>query len=368
MAFILTAAVGDDGRRLDRILRKALPDIPLSLIHRFLRKGRILADGKPASGDLRVRSGQIITVPLKSTIGEKARRRSDVIAAVNSLPLSSLIIFENADFLALNKPAGLAAHGDDSLDTLVQAYLAPKIPPSLSFRPGPLHRLDKPTSGIIVFSASLAGAQYFSALLQSRQLGKGYLALVEGVIEKEGVWEDELVRDHEKQKTLLYQKPETNSSLVYHRSDISFVYPHPVSAGSGKDPPEEAPKNALTRFKPLLVKSPYTLLSLEPDTGRTHQIRAQAAAHAHPLAGDRKYGSRLPGELLLHARFLEMKADMGETSARARSAEGSPPWKPAENNGNLPPAVPRLPQRMEAPLPENFRMRVREIFGEDTGY
>lgn len=297
----LTAAADDDNRRLDRILRKALPDTPLSLIHRLLRQSRILVDGKPAAADLRIRSGQNITVPLEKNTNNTAPTVSFVSSVVN-------ILFESPDFLVLNKPAGLAVHGDDSLDTLVQAHLAPKIPPSLSFRPGPLHRLDKPTSGVIVFSASLAGARRFSALLQSRSLTKGYLALVEGVIEKEGLWEDRLIRDHERQKTFTAEG-------------------------------EEA-KPARTRFKPLMVKPPYTLLQLEPDTGRTHQIRAQAAAHGHPLGCDRKYGSRQSGDLLLHAMFLEIPIELAA-------------------------AEPRLPPRLEAPPPEKFKARVKEIFGKE---
>jgi 23S rRNA pseudouridine955/2504/2580 synthase len=307
MSLVLTAAAGDEGRRLDRILRKGLPGTPLSLIHRLLRKGRILVDGKSAPADLRIRSGQVITVPLDQRGHGEHRGERDTNLKSSLAPL---ILYESTDFLVLNKPAGFAVHGDDSLDTLVQAYLGPKIPPSLSFRPGPLHRLDKPTSGVIVFSASLAGARHFSALLQSRTLTKRYLALVEGAIEKEGVWEDCLVRDHERQKTLI--------------------------AAEGRQVPVQT---ARTRFKPLRVKSPYTLLQLELDTGRTHQIRAQAAAHGHPLAADRKYGSRQSGELLLHAWFLEIPAD-------------------------TPGAGPCLPRRIEAPLPEKFRDKIREIWGK----
>ncbi|GHV63504.1 ribosomal large subunit pseudouridine synthase C [Spirochaetia bacterium] len=337
MPLTLTAAADDDGRRLDRILRKSLPDTPLSLLHRLLRKGRILVDGKSGAADLRIRSGQTITVPLERKTGEaeshsgETENTHNARTSVGANPQSRFavvnILFESSDFLVLNKPAGLAVHGNDSLDTLAQAYLAPKIPPSLSFRPGPLHRLDKPTSGVIVFSASLAGARRFSALLRSRALTKGYLALAEGLIEKEGVWEDRLVRDHERRKTL------------------SFINPHPLSAcgnhypSEHPPPPGEPPKTARTRFKPLLVKPPYTLLQLEPDTGRTHQIRAQAAAHGHPLVSDRKYGSRQAGDLLLHAWFLETPDE--------------------------PTAEPRLPRRIEAPPPEKFRARIKAIFGEE---
>jgi 23S rRNA pseudouridine955/2504/2580 synthase len=307
MPLTLQAAAGDEGRRLDRSLRRALPEMSLSLLHRLLRQDRVLVDNKPAAANHRVRSGQIITVPVD------APDHAGLPPAMPHPTWPLDILYESDDFLVLNKPAGLAVHGPGSLDTLVQAYLGPKLPPSLSFRPGPLHRLDRPTSGIVVFSAGIAGAQYFSALLREGRITKRYLALVEGVIGTEGIWEDELVRDHRRQKTF--------------------------TADDGRD---EA-KTARTRFKPLAIRPFYTLLQLELDTGRTHQIRAQAAAHGHTLAGDRKYGSRQSGGLLLHAWTLET------------------PAPPAAPDGTAPP--PALPRRLQAPLPEPFRRRLREIFG-----
>jgi 23S rRNA pseudouridine955/2504/2580 synthase len=219
-------------------------------------------------------------------------------------------LWEGAGLLILNKPVGLAVHGPDSLETQVQAYLAPKLAPSLSFKPGPLHRLDKPTSGIIVFSASLAGAQSFSALLRSRSIRKTYLALLDGILDRDETWEDTLVRDKEQGQ--------------------SFI----------ADPGDDDAKEARTRMYPLARTSELTLARLEIDTGRTHQIRAQAAAHGHPLAGDRKYGgSEQRGGFLLHAWMLEL-----------------PP--------QTEPALPGMPRRLLAPLPEKFRQRIRELFGE----
>jgi 23S rRNA pseudouridine955/2504/2580 synthase len=245
------------------------------------------------------------------------------------------IIFESPDLLALNKPAGLAVHGPGSLDTRVRAYLAPRLPPSLSFNPGPLHRLDKPTSGIVVFSVSLAGARFFSALLREHSLVKRYLALVEGSVRSSGVWEDELVRDRDLRKTLL-----------------------PESAETGRESPEGKP--ARTRFKPLGRDGGFTLLELEPETGRTHQIRAQAAFHGHPLAGDRKYGSRTKppvpnrdgnGEglsFLLHAWRLEV------------------PSHPAEKN-TAQEGRPLLPPLLEAPVPDYFREILPRFLAEFDG-
>jgi 23S rRNA pseudouridine955/2504/2580 synthase len=299
---ILTVATDDQGRRLDRLLRKALPSLPLSLIHRLLREGRILVDGRPQGAAFRVRVAQEIAVPRTEHAPPRPAPQAGTLR----------ILYESADFLVLNKEAGLLVHGaGTSLDALVQAYLGPKLPPSLSFRPGPLHRLDKPTSGIVVFSASLKGARWFSALLQEGGIHKQYLALVEGEITEPGIWEDRLFRDRGARKTL--RSPQG--------------------------------KPARTRYSPLADGSAsaggpsYSLLVLEPETGRTHQIRAQAAAHGHPLGGDAKYGGRpLP-------------------AAPARQGQVPPfmlhAWKLA---------LPSLPP-LEAPLPDYFQRLAAAILG-----
>ncbi|MDR3146070.1 MAG: RluA family pseudouridine synthase, partial [Treponema sp.] len=169
----LRAGADDDGRRLDRIVRRALPELPLSAIHRLFRQGRILLDGVPAAPDRRVRAGQVIGFP-----GDAASRRGNRFPEAKDPPESRLppldILRETPDLLFLNKPAGILVHGPGSLDAGVRAYLGPKRSPSLSFRPGPLHRLDKPAGGVIVFSASLAGARYFSALLREGRIVKRY--------------------------------------------------------------------------------------------------------------------------------------------------------------------------------------------------
>jgi 23S rRNA pseudouridine955/2504/2580 synthase len=336
----LRAADGDEGRRLDRVLRKALPQLPLSRIHRLLREGRIRVDGHRAAPGDRVRAGQIIRVPAEdsgpaASGGMEGRVETAELAARPDWGNLD-IVFENSHVLALNKPAGLAVHGPHSLDTLVRAYLASRLPPSLSFSPGPLHRLDKPTSGIVVFSASLTGARFFSALLREHSLIKRYLAVVEGSIELPGVWEDRLLRDTDQRKTL---------------------------RAKGAEAGEESArgKPARTRFKPLSRGKGFTLLELEPDTGRTHQIRAQAAFRGHPLAGDRKYGGGaspiLKGRggagpdisFLLHAWRLEV-----------------PPPCPVEKNTPAEGARPVLPPLLEAPLPDYFRKTLLRLFGESS--
>jgi 23S rRNA pseudouridine955/2504/2580 synthase len=307
---ILTASENDSGRRLDRVLRKALPEIPLSALYRFFRKGAVLVDGKPASGADRVKAGNVIRIPGNG--GPENPARPGTKAAGMDLPGKlSLpeILFEGAGLLVLNKPAGLAVHGPDrdNLNLRVQAWLRGRIPDSLSFRPGPLHRLDKPTSGIIVFSTSLEGAKTFCKLLEEGKIVKTYLAILEGNLEKELVWTDSLFRN----KTL-------RKSLACGDSEGDGI----------------RPKKAVTRVRPAAWSKGLTLAFMEPETGRTHQIRSQAAFHNFPLRGDRKYGAGGKGGFFLHAFSLE--------------------FPPKE--------LPSFPRRITAPLPEAFAAFLRENF------
>jgi len=312
MPLILTAGTDDSGRRLDRILRKALRQTPLSAIHRMLRQGLVLVGGCKANAGRRVLSGETITVFHNEAEAEREAPVTEPAGFgtnVNSLNTIPEILFEGSGLLILNKPAGLSVHGRESLDSMVQSYLAPKLPPSLSFRPGPLHRLDKPSSGVLAFSASLEGARFFSGMMRGGMIKKEYLAIVEGKIEKAETWKDGLYRDTKIKKTF------TENQV-------------------GNNPEQLEGKNAVTGINPLITNKACSLVLFRIETGRTHQIRAQAASRGHPLLGDRKYGaSYFSGGFLLHAWHLY-----------------------------LPPPFPPM---IEAPIPENFRNTVKKLFGTD---
>jgi 23S rRNA pseudouridine955/2504/2580 synthase len=271
----LITGENDKGRRLDRILRKALADLPLPLIHRLLRQKKVLVNGKPGKANDRVDGGVKISIGLLTapSLENTQTRKSQI----RQFPAPE-ILWQGLGLIAVNKPAGLAVHGQDSLDNMVRFYLADKLPVSLSFKPGPLHRLDKPSSGIVVFSASIEGARLFSSLMRERKVRKTYLAVVEGNIKVEEIWQDDLFRDKEKKKTFISH----------------------ANSGGGK--------TAVTKITPLASDGNYTLIKAEIATGRTHQIRAQAAFHGHPLAGDKKYGGKKFGKkngFFLHAWKLE---------------------------------------------------------------
>jgi 23S rRNA pseudouridine955/2504/2580 synthase len=198
-------------------------------------------------------------------------------AAASPIGTQIAILYEGDGILALNKNAGIAVQ--EELTPFVRAYLDGKIERSLSFTPGPLHRLDRGASGIIVFGSSLAGARSFSALMQTGLLKKKYLALLEGRLTGAQVWRDNLEYNNAARKTRVYG----------------------VDAADDK----KNAKYAETCIVPLEYGDGLTVADVEIATGRTHQIRAQAAAHGFPLYGDRKYGSKNPPPFFLHACRLD---------------------------------------------------------------
>jgi len=302
----LQTGTDDAGRRLDRILRKTLPNHPLSLIHRLLRQGKIKVDDKPARPETRVQPGSVIQIATQGE-PEKQERHSKKNGAIHA-PLPE-VLAKGSGIIVFNKPAGLASHGPKSLDTLVKAHWLPPAP-SLSFRPGPLHRLDRPTSGAIAFSENLEGAKLFSELLRERRITKTYLAIVEGRVlatpSGELSWRDALLRDRDEKKTFV----ETTKGAPA--------------------------KSAETLVRVLASNNCHTLIEAKIATGRTHQIRAQATAHGHPLAGDVKYGGGAieGGVFFLHAWKIGFDQD-----------------------------IDGLPRVISAPLPKPFLAKIISAFG-----
>jgi 23S rRNA pseudouridine955/2504/2580 synthase len=277
----------------------------------LLRQGKVLVNEKPAFPETRIHSDTVIKVNIEIS---KVNIQAGVVNLKKKLVNNNRValpevLWRGSGIVVFNKPAGIAVHGPESLDTCVKDWLAG--PPSLSFRPGPLHRLDKPTSGALAFSETLEGAKLFSALLHDRLIEKTYLAIVHGRLENRHTWNDVLVRNKKLRMTKTVTDLITNANA----------------------------KDASTSIMPLECNGVYSLRELRIKTGRTHQIRAQAAAHGHPLAGDTKYGGRKfegqKGSFFLHA------------------------WK-LEFNGK----AEIFPGIIIAPPPETFLSRVYRLFGQ----
>lgn len=323
---VITLRTGenDSGRRLERILRIACPSLPLSAIHRLLRLGRVRLDGAKAGGGTLVADGQIIT--LRGDNLRKAGLDTESLDNLKRLAAGSMgrgggeagrrggadvpqdvpleVLFDGGGILAVNKRTG--EDTQDGLTPRVRAFLEGRVSPSLAFLPSPLHRLDKGTSGVVVFGASMGGARNFLAMMRGGGLlEKRYLAVLTGVLEGKQTWKD----------GLLYSDSERLSQVV--------------------GPEEEGARTAVSLVTAIESSGGNTLVSIEIRTGRRHQIRAQAAAHGHPLLGDVKYGGG-EGGYLLHARRIGFRPNTVFAGAN-------------------------FPRSINAPLPAAFRARLDEL-------
>lgn len=275
-----TTGKDDIGRRLDKLVKIFVPHLPLSNIYQSIRKGLIKVNGKASKNDYRIKEGDLLS--LASFLLEKGVQTSEEkkSAPTSSSPykIRNLIVFENEHILILNKPAGINVHKatkkEISLTELVEDYYKnTRKNQSLSFNPGPLHRLDKMTRGLVCFSMSLEAAKWFNQELQAHQIKKTYCASLQGLVQESQTWHDYIFKEEES------------------GDDFHTVK---VIPGNEKELPLQA-KNCITRIIPLETfekeGKTYTKAQFLIETGRQHQIRAQSAFHGYPLAGDTAYGA-----------------------------------------------------------------------------
>ena len=263
MTHDFTATPDDINQRLDRVVTTHCPDLSRTRVQELIDSADILVNGKPAKVSYRLRGGERITVTAES--------RPPIRAEAESIPLD--ILYEDADVVAINKPAGMIVHAGagNHKGTLVNALLGRGQ--SLSqggdiLRPGIVHRLDKETSGIIlVAKTDLAHAKLGEAF-RNRKVKKTYIALVEGHLDHAGIIDLAIARD-----------PKRRIRMTARRSLIL--------AGA---------REARTDWRALARIGPATLLEVQLHTGRTHQIRVHFSALHHPVVGDTLYGaaSHLP--------------------------------------------------------------------------
>ena len=269
------AQINDDGKRIDKVLRVLIPNTSLSEIYRLLRKNFIKVNDKKIKEDYRICTNDRISIP-KFALNQKQENSSS--SKIDKLFFEENFhpVFENEHILILNKPYNLNVHNDaQSLNAIVQDYYhSARVDNSLSFTPGPLHRLDKKTTGLIAFSMSIQGARWFCKNIENHKIQKIYYAVMEGKIENAEQWDDFIENKYE------------NHNNFYK-----------VSAFSEKNLNNNNAKNASMQFFPLehgkFDGKDVTFVKIILKTGRKHQIRCQSALHSFPLLGDSIYGSKI---------------------------------------------------------------------------
>jgi 23S rRNA pseudouridine955/2504/2580 synthase len=285
---IVQVSEDEGGLRLDRWFKRHYPNLSHIQLQRLLRKGHVRLEGKRAKASARLEAGQSIRVPPmgdakregKPQKDRKPSRASD--AAIAALHGSILHIDD--DIIALDKPPGLAVQGGTGIKNSVDAMLG-----TLKFdkveRPKLVHRLDKDTSGVLLLGRSSKAAAQLTAAFRAKSARKVYWAIVVG-----------------------------SAEFSSGRIDLALSK-LPGQKGERMVPDPENGKRAVTFYRTIeRVSRKVAWLSLEPQTGRTHQLRVHMEALGTPILGDRKYGGvgsliQGPGlsrKMHLHARAIRI--------------------------------------------------------------
>ena len=239
------------GQRLDQVLAELFPDFSRSRLQQWIRAGEVRVDGAQRKGKDRVFGGEqvVIEAELEETTGVEAQ------------DIALTIVYADDDLLVIDKPAGLVVHpaAGNPDGTLQNALL--HYDPSLATVPraGIVHRLDKDTSGLLVVARNLTAHQSLVAQLQARSVKREYLAAVWGLLIAGGTVDAPIGRHSVDRKRMAVS---------------SFGKP------------------AITHYRIEARYRTHSLVRVNLETGRTHQIRVHMTYIRHPLLGDPVYGGR----------------------------------------------------------------------------
>lgn len=261
------------GMRIDRFLTARFPLLPFTRVQTIVRKGELRVDGKRAKPNDRLEPGMSVRVPPLRLDQPSERPRNAAREQDDAEFIRSLILYEDADMMILNKPFGLAVQGGSGTVRHVDGLLAALTGPD-GQKPRLVHRLDKDTAGCLIVAKTRLAAATLAKSFRSRAARKIYWALTAGVPR---------VRQGRVSTYLAKEEPTDADARMR-------VAKHG----------DEGASHALTYYAMVdQAAQKLSWLSFKPVTGRTHQLRAHAAHIGHPIVGDPKYFSvenwELPG-------------------------------------------------------------------------
>jgi 23S rRNA pseudouridine955/2504/2580 synthase len=286
MSGVHQTVVGKDeaDQRLDRWFKRRYPALTHGRLEKLLRTGQIRVDGARAKANQRLEAGQTIRIPPLGDTGAQKKENKGRVSDKDAAFMQSLVLYKDADMLAINKPAGLAVQGGSKTTRHVDGMLD-----ALTFdakeRPRLVHRLDRDTSGVLLLARTHQAASRLGKAFQEGEIEKVYWALVHG-------------------------RPQFPAGTI----DAALA----KGGDAGRERmqwDDDEGRDAVTDYMTVSqAADKFTWLALMPRTGRTHQIRAHCAIMKTPIMGDVKYGApklddagELEGlgrQLCLHARSL----------------------------------------------------------------
>ena len=261
--------------RLDRWFKKKVSDVPQSFIEKNLRKGNIKVNYQKNVSFYKLQKNDVVSINNLKIVPNKTKKRIERYEPnKNELTYtSSLYIENNENFAVINKPPGIAVQsGTKSRKNILD--LLRKTKEFINSSPFSVHRIDKETTGVLIIAKNRKYAQLFTSLFRIKKIYKTYLGVVIGNIEK-------------KNGTLI-------DDLYYYEGD------------------KKIKARAITHFTVIDSKNNYSLLKLNPETGRKHQLRKQLLLYGYPIFGDNKYNlnnkkNNKKSYLMLHAYKIHFK-------------------------------------------------------------
>ncbi|MEO0576487.1 MAG: RluA family pseudouridine synthase [Pseudomonadota bacterium] len=275
----------DAEQRIDNYLLRVLNGVPKSRIYKMLRKGEVRVNKGRVKPTTRLAAGDSVRIP-PVYIDERAAAAPPASALAT---LKARVLFEDKSLLVINKPSGMAVHGGSGLSFGVIETLRSAGGDWAGL--GLAHRLDRETSGVLVLSKKRSALRALHAAFREDRVSKVYQALVAGNWQQGAMTIDAPLAVNER------RSGERHVSV----------------AADGKP--------SITRVSPIEVRKAASLLTLRPESGRTHQIRVHLQHMGHPIAGDSRYGDpavnaefRADGlkRLFLHAQSIAFDDGNGQ--------------------------------------------------------
>lgn len=254
---------GDDAKqRLDQFLSSKFTNVSRSFLQQLIDKETITVNGLKQKSGYKLRANDVVDVDYDFT-------------ELKQLEIDLPILYEDDDCLVINKPTGVLSHSKGAFNP--EGTVASFIKPKLTYegdRAGIVHRLDRATSGVIICAKTPEAMEWLQKQFSQRKVKKTYVAIIKGVPEvKQAVLEVPIERNPKDPKTFR---------------------------------PGKSGKPAITEYEVTEQGPTYSLLTLKPTTGRTHQLRVHLKFLGFPIVGDPIYDGEPNERLLLHAHKLEI--------------------------------------------------------------
>lgn len=357
------------GQRLDKYLKRRLPQAPSSFIYKMLRKKNITLQGKKADGSEKVEEGDRVVLFLSDETIEKFSAPSadkeqsrDTVEEerayreLNPLLGRNPVLYEDEDILIVTKPAGVlsqkAAPRDLSMNEWLRGYLHQKKEKKDSdrqasgsgFRPSVCNRLDRNTGGILLCAKSLQGSRDLSEVIRERKIRKTYRMVVHGRLTCGGVIEGDLIKDTENNLVtssgqLVEKFPPEKESPENREKDFSKKKSSEKIFSTKESPDQISFKNnadresvglkrrrAVTVYRPVFAGRRATLVEADLITGRSHQLRVHMASIGHPILFDPKYGDRNLDRVMRESKESKESKQSKESVKKSGRTRGQLLW------------------------------------------